>query len=392
MKWIWNNTTQVVFGPNVVTEHMKDYVQPKSRILCTFGGGSIERNGTRKEVQDALDALHCEVRWEGGIPPNPEYDRLVEILKVAREFQPDLLLAVGGGSTIDGTKFLSCAIHLPEDVDPWKIITDQTQPPKYVPLATVLTIPATGSEWNSGFVISRRSMKAKLSGLIFPTFPKFSLLDARYTMTLPLRQLRNGVFDAICHCMDQYITPQDNPLQDKLFMSVFKELVEVGPEIIKENSSIELHERLVMAASFALNYMLALGIETDWSIHMIGQQLTALYGIDHGATLSICSIPFFEEQFENRKAKYAQTAEYVFGVREGTVDEKARAFLTELEKFIKVMGLPMKVSEVEGVEFQQGDVPKCTYMVLESVGNAPFGFRGMTTKDITQKVLSKVIQ
>lgn len=392
MKWTWRNTTQVVFEENAVNNNLHKYVVRGSRVLCTFGGGSIERNGCREEVERSLRALDCEILWEGGIPANPEYDRLIEIITVAREFKPDLLLAVGGGSVIDGTKFISCGINLSKEIDPWKIITEHAEPTSYVPIGVVLTIPATGSEWNSGFVISRRSISAKLAGLGFPVYPRFSLLDVRYTMTLPVKQIRNGVFDAITHCMDEYLTPQENPLQDLLIMSVFKELVRIGPEVIKENSSKELHERLIMAASFALNDIMTLGVECDWSIHMIGQQLTALYGIDHGATLSICSIPFLESQFDNRKEKYAISAEYVFGIKEGSIEDKARSFLRELRQFIENIGMPTKVSEVEGVNIEEGDINKCTDMVWSSAGNSSFGYRGMTTKEITRQVLKAVIQ
>ena len=157
MKWIWQNTTQVGFGVNAVKDHLNKFVEPNSKVLCTFGGGSIDKNGCRADVNEALKALNCEVRWEGGIPPNPEYKRLMEIVQVVREFQPSIILAVGGGSIIDGTKFISCAAKLEPNQDAWETILIKHQAPEHpYRFGVILTIPATGSEWNSGFVISRR--------------------------------------------------------------------------------------------------------------------------------------------------------------------------------------------------------------------------------------------
>ncbi|KAH0785823.1 alcohol dehydrogenase, iron-containing family protein [Histomonas meleagridis] len=388
--WLWNNTTQVAFGTGCVKEHMPKFVKPNSKILCTFGGGSIDHNGARKDVTEALAELKCEVRWEGGIPPNPEYDRLVEIAKVAREFKPDLILAVGGGSVLDGTKFLSIAAKLDEKEDPWKIITGEIKPTEAYPVASVMTIPATGSEWNNGFVVSRRSINAKFGRSFDFVYPKFSLLDPLYTMTLPVRQLRNGVFDATCHIIDQLITPAENPLMDHFLMSVFKELVGIGPEVVKENSSIELHERLIIAASFALNYVLALGKETCWAIHQIGHQLTVEYGIDHGATLSIVTPFLLENQFEPRKAILAKTGEFVFGCK-GTEEEKARGCIAGIRKFIKDIGQAEKVSDWEGAEVKEGDVEKVTKMVMDSQGGKPFGFRGSIDEKATREILTHCI-
>ncbi|KAH0785261.1 alcohol dehydrogenase, iron-containing family protein [Histomonas meleagridis] len=388
--WLWNNTTQVAFGTGCVKEYMPKFVKPNSKVLCTFGGGSIDHNGARKDVTEALDALKCEVRWEGGIPPNPEYDRLIEIVKVVKEFKPDLLLAVGGGSVLDGTKFIALASKLADNEDPWEITTGKLTPPEAYPIASVMTIPATGSEWNCGFVVSRHSINAKNGRLVSLVYPKFSLLDPQYTMTLPPRQLRNGVYDAVCHIIDQLITPVENPLMDHFLMSVLKELVDIGPEVVKEGSSIELHERLIIAASFALNYVLVLGKETCWGIHMIGHQLTAEYGIDHGATLAIVTPFLLENQFEPRKTLLAKTGEFVFGCT-GTEEEKARGFIAEMRKFIKAIGQATKVSDWEGAKIKDGDLDKVTKMVMESMGNKPFGFRGSIDEKATREILSHCI-
>ncbi|KAH0791822.1 alcohol dehydrogenase, iron-containing family protein [Histomonas meleagridis] len=388
--WFWNNSVQVAFGTGCVKQYIPKFVKPNSKILCTFGGGSIDHNGARKDVTEALASLSCEVRWEGGIPANPEYDRLIEIVKVVKEFKPDLLLAVGGGSVLDGTKFIALASKLDDSQDPWQIVIGQLAPKEAYPLASVMTIPATGSEWNCAFVVSRRSIKAKKGNVSFLVYPKFSLLDPQYTMTLPQRQLRNGVFDAICHIIDQVMTPAENPLMDNFLLSVLKELVDIGPEVVKENSSIELHERLIVAASFALNLILTLGKETCWAIHKLGHQLTVEYGIDHGASLSIVTPNFLENQFEPRKKILAKAGAFVFGLQ-GTEDERAHGFISELRKFIDKIGIAAKVTDWEGAQIKDGDLEKITKMVMESMGNKPFGFRGTIDENVVREVLKKCI-
>ena len=388
-QWVWNNTTKVIFGANCVKENLSKYVQPKSKILCTFGGGSIDKNGARKDVEEALKELECEVRWEGGIPPNPDYARLVEIVAVVKTFQPDLILAVGGGSVLDGTKFIALASKLEDNEDPWGILTGQIKPTKAYRIADVITLPATGSEWNDGFVVSRHDDKVQAkNGCLNPNvYPEFSLIDPRYTMTLPPRQLRNGVYDAITHIIDQLITPVENPMMDMFLMSVLKELIDIGRDVVKENSSIELHERLIIAASFALNGVLVLGKETCWAIHYIGHQLTSEYGIDHAATLAIVSPYFLENQFEQRKVLLAKAGAFVFGCQ-GTEEEKARGFIAELRKFIKKIGQCTKVTDWEGATIKEGDLEKITKRVMESMGNKPFGFRGQITEEIVKEVLA----
>ena len=393
MKWLWQNTTQVGFGENAVKEHLGKFVKPNSKVLCTFGGGSIDKNGCRQDVNDALKELNCEVRWEGGIPPNPEYNRLMEIVQVVREFQPDILIAVGGGSIIDGTKFISCAAKLQPNEDPWETILIQHHAPEQpYKFGVILTIPATGSEWNNGFVISRRETGWKIPGGFPTTYPYFSLIDPRYTMTLPVRQLRNGVFDAFTHCIDQFLTPEECPMFDNFWMSLMKELVEIGPEVVKEGSSMELHERLCVACSFALNLIFTLGKPQYWEIHMFGHQLTARYGIDHGSSLAMVMPVFLESQLEARKEMYAKVAEFVFNEHEGTVDEKAQALIRHIKYFIDQLNIPQTVSKWPDVKIEPGDVDKVTDNILQQTSQGkPFGYNGCCTRELVHSVLEKVI-
>ena len=393
MKWLWTNTTKIGFGKNAVNEHLPSFIQPKSKILCTFGGGSINKNGARKDVQEALDKLQCEIRWEGGIPPNTEYDRLIEIVKVVHEFQPDLILAVGGGSVVDGTKFIAIAAKQPEGTDLWETVCiKQTAKNEMYPFAAVITLPATGSEWNSGFAVSRKSINWKVGVVSYSTFPKFSLLDPRYSMTLPIRQIRNGLFDTFCHCVDAFLTPIEYPMFDNFWMSVCKEVIEISHSLIKEDASLELHERLIIAASFALNYILGLGQEQCWGIHGVSQMLTVKYGVDHGASLAMLMPTMLESQFEARKHKYAKMAEFVFGVYDGTIEEKGHALIDHIRMWIHEIGIPEKLSQWDGAKFTKEDADKLTDMCIQQSGKGkPLGFHGCYDKKLIHSFYEAVL-
>lgn len=395
-KWFWHNTTQVGFGVNAVSEHLSKFVQPKSRVLCTFGGGSIDKNGARADVVKALNDLECTVRWEGGIPPNPEYDRLVEIIEVAREFKPDLLLSVGGGSVLDGTKFIAGALTLPQGTDYWtSIMLKGELGEKFIPIGSVMTLPATGSEWNNCSCVSSRKRNAKLAYFHQGSYPTFSLLDPRYTLTLPKRQLANGLFDAMLHCVDQVITGEEVPMFDEFFFSVMRELIRISKPIIEgcadENEKIEYHGRLIQAALFGLNQIFTLAKAPCCAIHGISMPLTVFWGIDHGAALSIVTPIFHELLFESRKRLLARAAEHVFEVSNGSEDEKARAFIAEMRKWINYLGLPTKVSDWEGATVKEGDLEMCVQNVMEASGNKPIGWNGEITEDIVRMVLKPVI-
>jgi alcohol dehydrogenase YqhD (iron-dependent ADH family) len=210
-------------------------------------------------------------------------------------------------------------------------------------------------------------------------------------MTLPQRQIANGVFDGITHCIDQFMTGEENPLMDRYWLTTMKEFITIGPEVVKPDSSIELRGRLAVACSFALNFLFTLGKAGCWAIHMIGHQITARWGIDHGSSLSIVAPTLLETQLQVRKVLLARSAEFVFGVKTGTVEEKAKAFITKLREFIRVIGTPEKVGDVRGCVVEAGDVEKVTKMVMESVGNQPYGWKGLITEDITRSILTKVV-
>ena len=222
-------------------------------------------------------------------------------------------------------------------------------------------------------------------------YPYFSLIDPKYTMTLPARQLRNGLYDAMCHCIDTVITPHPVPMKDDFVYSVMRELVDIGVPLMQPNSSLELHSRLIQAASFALNYILALGMPQCWAIHGIGHMLTARYGIDHGATLAIVTPILLQKFHKEREYKLARAAERVFDVRTGTDAEKAQAFITHISQWIKDIGEPTKVSEWPGAKIEEGDLEKVTKMVIDSKG-ARFGVDGCCNEQVVREILQKAIQ
>jgi alcohol dehydrogenase YqhD (iron-dependent ADH family) len=392
MKWMWINRTRIALGNGAVKEHLGRFVKPRSRVLCTFGGGSIERNTARTDVEGALEELECETLWEGRILSNPEYDRLMEIVAVIREFHPDILLAVGGGWVLDGTKFLSVAAVLPPEIDPWEHIMVQHQFPDHkIDVGSILTLSATGSEWNCEFVVSRRSRHTRgtFGGPL--TYPVFSLLDPQYQMTLPVRQIRNGLYDGIIHCIDQCITGEQVPLFDNYWLATIKEFIDIGPAVIKSGSALELRERLMVACTFALNLLFTIGKEPCWGIHFISHLLTAKYDIDHAAALSIVAPVMLETQFESRKVMLAKAAEYVFGVKTGTVDEKAAAFIQRLREFGRQIDCPAVVGEWPRAVIRPGDVDEVTDLVMMTTDGQSFGWHQQITKETVRDILLKVI-
>lgn len=389
MNWLWENYTKVCFGKESVTKHLADFVLAGSRILCTYGSGSIEKNGVKKDVETVLKNLNCSVVWEGGIQPNPNVVRCSEIASVVRSFNPDLVLAVGGGSVIDATKLICLGAKFPETKDLWDVFSKNEYPGSAFKFGVVLTMSATGSEWNSTFVISNYATDEKLGASTSYTYPVFSLIDPSYQLSLPIRQLRNGVFDGMTHILDQFITPEPTPLLDDFLLAVLKELITIGPDVVQKPTYENL-ARMAMADSFALNKIFQLGKRGCWAIHGIASSLTVLYGIDHGTSLAIISIPFYEFQFENRKILLAKSGEGIWGAT-GTDDQKARTFVNELKNFIVKIGLPLKCSEVEGVQVKNGDVDKLVQILTRRTKGGNLGFNQTITLEDARRLYTKVV-
>ena len=338
----YKNPTKILFGKGQI-EKLSQEVPKDANVLLLYGGGSIMKNGVYNKVMKALSE-HKVVEF-GGIPPNPEYSVLMEALKVIKKEKIGFLLAVGGGSVIDGTKFLSAAAFFDGD-EPWDIMTKNKSATKVLPFGAVLTLPATGSEMNSGYVITRDETKEKLASGGPNLYPAFSVLDPEVVKSIPQKQLANGIADAYMHVLEQYMTyPMGGILQDRFSEGILQTLIEVAPAIMKDPSDYKAASNYMWSCTMALNGLISKGVPEDWSVHMMGHELTALFGIDHARTLAILAPSHFRYNFEAKKAKLAQYAERVWSVTEGDEDEKANAGIQKTEEFFQSLGIKTKLSE-----------------------------------------------
>ncbi|WP_417591809.1 iron-containing alcohol dehydrogenase [Owenweeksia hongkongensis] len=338
----FQNPTKIIFGKGQIKK-LADEIPANAKVLMLYGGGSIKSNGIYNQVTEALSKF--EVHEMGGIPPNPEYDVLIKALDIIKEKNITYLLAVGGGSVIDGTKFISAAAVYNGD-SPWELITRKRPITEGMPFGTVLTLPATGSEMNSGSVITRREMKLKLPIGGPGLFPQFSILDPQVVYSIPQRQIANGLADAFTHVLEQYTTyPAQALLQDRFAEGILQTLVEIAPAIMKDNKDYDAASNFMWSCTMALNGLIQKGVPTDWSIHAIGHELTALYNIDHARTLAIITKSLYTYNLETKKEKLAQMAERVWGVAEGDTQEKARAAINHIEDFYQSLGIKTKLSE-----------------------------------------------
>lgn len=337
------NPTKILFGEGGIAKISSEIPQ-NAKILMLYGGGSIKTNGVYEQVKSALTSF--EVYEFGGIPANPEYEVLMEALQVIKEKNIDFLLAVGGGSVIDGTKFLAAAAHYQGEA--WDILRNRILTPEgeAMPFGAVLTLPATGSEMNSGFVISRRSTGEKLSSGGAGLFPKFSVLDPNVVKSIPKRQIANGIADAYTHVLEQYMTkPSNADLQERFAESVLISLQETAPKMLHNEFDYDTSANFMWCCTMALNGLLQKGVITDWAVHGIGHELTAYFGIDHARTLAIIAPSHYRYNFETKKGKLAQYAERVWNITEGTLEEKAEAGIKKLEAFFHSLGIQTKLSD-----------------------------------------------
>ncbi|WP_299381672.1 iron-containing alcohol dehydrogenase [uncultured Lacinutrix sp.] len=338
----FKNPTKIIFGKDTI-EKVKEEIPQDAKVLLLYGGGSIKKNGIYDQVKTAL--ANVEVVEFGGIPANPEYSVLIEALKVIKDQNITYLLAVGGGSVIDGTKFLSAAALFDGDT-PWDILTKNIRTEKGMPFGTVLTLPATGSEMNSGAVITRAETKEKLAMGGPGLFPEFSILDPQVITSIPQRQLANGLTDAFTHVLEQYMTyPIGAILQDRFAESILQTLVEVAPTVIKDPTDYKAASNFMWSCTMALNGLIQKGVPGDWAVHAIGHELTALFGIDHARTLAVIAPSHYKFNFEDKKEKLAQYGERVWNITEGSIDDKAYAAIEKTVDFFHELGIDTKLSD-----------------------------------------------
>ncbi|TAF64973.1 MAG: iron-containing alcohol dehydrogenase [Cytophagales bacterium] len=338
----FHNPTKIFFGKGQISK-LSEVTPKNAKIMLAYGGGSIKQNGVYDQVYQALQGY--DIIEFAGIEPNPTYETLMQAVELARRENITFILAVGGGSVIDGVKFISVAI--PFAGEPWDILEkglgkSLTQA---IPFGSVLTIPATGSEMNSGSVVSRKATKQKLAFGSPLCFPMFSVLDPEVMRTLPARQIANGIVDAYTHVMEQYLTyPVGAALQDRIAEGILLTLIEQGPKVYQNPNDYEAAANLMWSATMALNGLLRLGVPTDWATHMIGHELTALFGIDHARTLAIVSPSLYRVMKENKKEKLLQYGERVWGIKEGTEEERIEKAIAQTVAFYHSLDIDTRLS------------------------------------------------
>jgi len=379
------NPTRIIFGKDRL-ESIDKLVPANAKVLITFGGGSAKKSGLIDKVKTALGNRNVEEF--GGIEPNPKYETLMKAVEVVRNEKIDFIVAVGGGSVIDGTKYISLATYYNGNATDLLYHgfapIDSKVVPQTVPFGTVLTLPATGSEMNSGAVISYNHGKFPVMSEL--AFPKFSVLDPVVTFTLPKIQVANGIVDTFVHTTEQYITfPVDAKLQDRISEGILQTLIEIGPTTITEPENYDARANLVWNATMALNGIIGAGVPQDWATHMIGHELTAMFGIDHGQTLAIVLPALLDVRRDKKRAKLLQYAERVWSIKEGSDDEKINAAIKKTREFFESLGIKTRLSEY-GIS--KDKIPELVEQ-LKAHGMTALSETGDLTPEISKTILEK---
>lgn len=382
------NPTQIIFGKDQL-EKLPNYLAASTKntkIMLAYGGQSAEKIGLLGRIRSVLSD-YTLVEF-GGIEANPEFSTLMAAAKICQQENIDFILAVGGGSVIDGVKFVCGATKYAGD--PWDVLLRKPGCvfTEAISFGAVLTLPATGSESNSGAVISRSELKEKrtMGGPLF--FPRFSFLDPTVVATLPARQLANGIVDAFTHTTEQYITfPSDNLLQEREAEAILSTLIEIGPKVLENPSDYKWASNLMWCANHALNGNLRCGVATDWSTHMIGHELTALFGIDHAQTLAIIGPRLWEAVFETKKAKLAQYGKRVWHLT-GSDEDVAREAIQKTESFFQQLGVKTRISDYTG---DYADVEKIIRARFEERGWTVMGEQQQITLDVVEQIVKAAI-
>ncbi|EPD6700240.1 alcohol dehydrogenase [Cronobacter dublinensis] len=376
-----HNPTHIAFGKGAISE-LRSLIPADSRVLITYGGGSVKKTGVLDQVYSALNGL--DVLEFGGIEPNPSYETLMNAVELVRKEKVTFLLAVGGGSVLDGTKFIAAAAHYTAASDPWHILeTRGSDITDAIPMGSVLTLPATGSESNKGAVVSRRATGDKQAFHSPFVQPRFAILDPVYTYTLPPRQVANGVVDAFVHTVEQYVTyPVNAKIQDRFAEGILLTLIEEGPKALKEPENYEVRANLMWAATQALNGLIGAGVPQDWATHMLGHELTAMHGLDHAQTLAVVLPALWNEKRNEKRAKLLQYAGRVWNITEGSDDERIDAAIAATRRFFETMGAPTRLSDY-GLD---GSSIPALLAKLEEHGLTALGEHQDITLDVSRRI------
>ncbi|MGB2078268.1 MAG: iron-containing alcohol dehydrogenase [Vibrio sp.] len=373
----YHNTTRVNFGEGQIATIAADIPKDK-KVLVTYGGGSIKKNGVYDQVVAALK----DHNWDefSGIEPNPQYDTLMKAVERVKAEGFDYLLAVGGGSVVDGTKFIAAAALFEGD-DPWAILAEKAEVNAAVPLGCVLTLPATGSETNMGAVVTRGKDKLAFGNPLVR--PQFAVLDPQTTLSLSEQQTSNGVVDAFVHVMEQYLTyPVNAKVQDRFAEGVLLTLIEEGPKLLETPNDLEVRANVMWSATQALSGILGLGVPQDWATHMIGHELTGNFGVDHGRSLTIILPAVMQVRREEKKAKLLQYAERIWNITEGDDDARIDAAIAKTKEFFTLMKTPVSLSEIN---LTQADIDTAMTS-LEAHGMTALGEDGKVDLEMSRRI------
>ncbi len=336
------NPTKIHFGRDIIYKSLNREIPKDKKILITFGGGSVKTNGVYDQVTEALKDYNTLEFW--GIEPNPSYETLIKAVEIVKKEQVDFILAVGGGSVLDGSKFIAAASCY--DGDPWDIIMRPALIKSALPLGTVITLPATGSEMNNGGVISRKSTHEKFAFGSEFTFPQFSVLDPQVTYSLPKKQIACGIVDTFAHILEQYLTVTgESMLMDRWSEGVLQTLIEIGPKAIENQNDYDTMANFMLCATMGLNGFTAMGVTVDWATHMIGHELTALHGLTHGVTLAIIYPALMKVMRNEKEDKLLQYGERVWGINSGSVQQRIDTTIAKTEEFFRSLGIATTLKE-----------------------------------------------
>lgn len=375
------NPVKIIFGKDTI-QKIKGEIPANNKVLIVYGGGSIKKNGVYDQVIQAL--ADYEIHEYAGIEPNPHYETCMKVVELIKEKKIDYLLAVGGGSVIDATKFIVAATCFEGD-DPWEILSKGAEIKKALPFGTILTLPATGSEMNDGSVISRVGTQEKLPFASPMVYPKFSVLDPTTTYTLPIRQVGNGVIDTFVHITEQYLTQYDgnSMVQDKLFEGLLKVVVAEGPKALETPTNYDVRANLMWASTWALNGWFGRGIPQDWATHSMGHELTAFYGLDHAQTLAIILPGVMSVMQLQKSKKIIALGREVFGICESDAKVGIAKTIEAVEGFFEKMGVKTHLSD-----YNLGDeaIDKVCNRMTERQWK--LGETGSITPDVVKEILT----
>lgn len=377
----FENPTKLMFGQGKIADIAAE-IPGNARVLITYGGGSIKKNGVLEQARNALAGHY--VGEFGGIEPNPDYDTLLKAVEIVRSDKIDFLLAVGGGSVIDGTKFIAAASCYAGD--PWEIVLSRgAKINTAVPVGVILTLPAAGSESNHRAVISRKSMNAKISIYSRDIFPRFAVLDPAVTYSLPPSQISNGVVDAFMHVLEQYLTyPVGAKVQERFSEGLLLTLLEEGPRALAEPLNYEVRSNIMLSATLALNGFIGSGVPNDWSTHMVGHELTALYGIEHACTLTLLLPAMLKIKKEDKRSRLLQYAERIWGIKDGDEEQIIDAAIEKTREFFEIMQLKTRLSDYG---LTADNIPE----ILEHLKKHDMVQLG-ENKDVTPEVVRQVLE